>query len=153
MRRGGAGAASLIAACVFGAAMLLALVTGVGVYRQVLARTETAAADRLGLSYITAKVHGHDAAGAVRAGSFGGGDALFLQDSSGAAAYETVLYVHDGFLKELFREQGRELGPEAGLPIAAAQRFSVTETEGLLRLSLTDAGGKTQRADIYIRSD
>ena len=58
--------------------------------RRVADRVERSAADRVSLSYITAKIHGSDAAGQVEAGSFGDGDALFLYQEYDGIAYETL---------------------------------------------------------------
>ena len=153
MRRGGAGtAAVLLAAVLFGAALLISLLTGVGVYRQIQTRTETASGERLGMAYVSAKVHAHDAAGAVLAGSFGGGDALYLLQDLDGLEYETILYVHDGWLMELFCERGWELKPEAGQQITPAGALTVREDGGLLSLALADTEGRTQQAEIYLRS-
>lgn len=155
-RNSGIGAAAAVfAACIFGAALLLSLVTGAGVYRQVENRAERSAVRRVGLSYLAAKVHAHDTAGAVRVGQFGDGDALFLTENAsetGDTVYETVVYVCDGFLMELFRVQGAALEPGSGQRIMETRSLRV-ETEGaLLRLYMTDANGVQQTADVYVRS-
>ena len=151
--RSSAGAvAVLIAACIFGAAMLVSLVTGAGVYRQVQERTEAAAAERLGLTYITAKIHSHDAEDSVRAGTFGGEDAVYLLEPLDGLTYETILYVYNGWLMELFCEEGWELKPEAGQQITEAQSLTVSEQDGLLRLSYVDGNGQSGTADVFLRS-
>ena len=153
-RQTGAGAiAALILTCVFGATLLLSLAAGAGVYRRVAERTEAGANTRVGLTYLTAKIHGYDSVDAVYAGSFGGVDAVYLLQDMDGLTYETILYVYDGQLRELLCEQGWELEPEDGEPIAEAQSLTVTEPEsGLLRLTFTDGGGTTQSADIFVRS-
>lgn len=153
-RRTGAGAiASLILTCVFGATLLLSLTTGAGVYRRVTERTERGGSTRVGLTYLTAKLHGADRAGAVYAGTFGGADAVYLLQDMDGIVYETILYVYDGQLRELLCEQGWELEPEDGESIAEAQSLTVTEAaDGLLRLTYTDGGGTTETADVYLRS-
>lgn len=153
-RSSGAGTiAALMLACVFGVTLLLSLVTGAGVYRRVQERVERGSTQRVGLSYITAKIHGSDARDGVRAGSFGGADAVFLTESIDGTAYETALYVYDGQLMEVFYEQGTDAGPEDGQTIAPAQELTVSETdEGLLHLSFTDGSGVTEEASVYLRS-
>ena len=153
-RRTGAGTiAALILACVFGAAMLLSLAAGAVVYRRVADRVERASGERVGLTYITAKIHGYDAAGKAYAGKFGGEDAVYLLQDVDGLTYETILYVHDGKLMELLCEQGWELEPEDGQTITAAQGLTVSEpSPGLLRLAYTGADGVTETADIYLRS-
>ena len=63
-RQTGAGTiAALALTCVFGATLLLSLAAGAGVYRRVADRVERSAGDRVGLTYITAKIHSYDEAG------------------------------------------------------------------------------------------
>lgn len=153
-RQTGAGAiAALILTCVFGVTLLLSLAAGAGAYRRVSERTEQDASTRVGLTYLTAKVHGADRAGAAYAGTFGGVDAVYLLQDMDGLTYETILYVYDGSLRELLCEQGWELAPEDGEIIAEAQSLEVTEpADGLLRLTYTDGGGAVETADIYLRS-
>jgi len=153
-RQTGAGAiASLILTCVFGATLLLSLIAGAGVYRRVADRTEAGANTRVGLTYLTAKIHGYDSADAVYAGTFGGADAVYLLQDMDGLTYETILYVYDGQLRELLCEQGWEMEPEDGETITEARSLTVEEPEdGLLRLTFTDGGGTTETADIFVRS-
>ena len=155
--KGRSGAAGTIAAltltCVFGATMLMSLATGAIVYRNVTERVESASGRRVGLTYITAKIHAYDQEGQVLAGQFGGQDAVYLLQELDGEMYETILYVYEGQLMELLCEQGWELGPADGMGITGAQALEVSEPEpGLLRLSYTGADGQTETADIFLRS-
>ena len=154
-RQSGAGAlAALALTCVFGATLLLSLAAGAGVYRRVADRVERSAADRVSLSYITAKIHGSDAAGQVEAGSFGDGDALFLCQEYDGIAYETILYVYNGQLMEMLCERGWEQDTEFGEAVCPIRSLKVGLTApGLLRLTLTDLDGGTQTADVFVRSE
>ena len=117
-------------------------------------RVERSAADRVSLSYITAKIHGSDAAGQVEAGSFGDGDALFLYQEYDGIAYETILYVYDGQLMEMLCERGWEQDPEFGEAVCPARSLEVGLTEPwLLHLTLTGLDGGTQTADVFVRSE
>ena len=153
-RSTGAGTiAALMLACVFGVTLLLSLVTGAGVYRRVQERVDRGSARRVGLSYVTAKIHGCDESGCVRAGRFGGSDAVILSEEIGGTVYDTVLYVYDGKLMEVLFERGEDVGPENGQGITPARELTVSETEeGLLRLSFTGGSGETEHADVYLRS-
>ena len=145
--------AALTLTCVFGATMLLSLATGAGIYRNVAERVESASGRRVGLTYITAKIHGYDRQGRVVAGNFGGQDAVFLLQEIDGRIYETILYVYEGQLMEVLCEQGWELEPRDGMSITAAGALEVSEPEpGLLRLSYTGADGRTETADIFLRS-
>ena len=154
-RQTGAGAiASLILTCVFGATLLLSLIAGAGVYRRVADRTEAGANTRVGLTYLTAKIHGYDSADAVYAGTFGGADAVYLLQDMDGLTYETILSVYDGQLRELLCEQGWEMEPEDGETITEARSLTVEEpADELLRLTFTDGGRTTQQADIFVRSN
>ncbi len=145
--------AMVIFACVFGVTMLLSLTGGAEIYRRVSGRVESAAEMRVSLSYIVGKIHAHDTAGAVRAGSFGGQDAVILSQTLDGVAYETILYVYDGKLMELLCEQGWALEPEDGQAITEGRSLTVAEPlPGLLRLCYTDADGVAQTADVCLRS-
>ena len=152
MKRGsGAGAvAALTLVCIFGVAMLMSLLVGAGVLRRVEDRVEENAAQRVGMSYITAKLHGYDSRDMIRVGPYGDGDAVFLTEEIGGTLYDTILYVHDGWLRELMCIQGWELEPEAGQTITEASDMTVTEpAPGLLRIAYTDGRGSLQSADVY----
>lgn len=153
-RQGGAGTiAALLLCCVFGVAALLSLTAGAGIYRQVAQRTEDAGERRVGLTYLAAKVRGFDEAGKVLAGAFGDGDAVYLLQDIDGLTYETILYVHDGWLKELLCERGWELEPEDGQAITPARGLEAALTEeGLLRLAYTGGDGRTETAVLYVRS-
>lgn len=153
-RQGGAGTiAALLLCCVFGVAALLSLTAGAGIYRQVAQRTEDAGERRVGLTYLAAKVRGFDEAGKVLAGAFGDGDAVYLLQDIDGLTYETILYVHDGWLKELLCERGWELEPEDGQAITPARGLEAALTEeGLLRLAYTGGDGRTETAALYVRS-
>lgn len=145
--------AALALTCVFGATMLLSLATGAGIYRSVTGRVETASERRVGLSYITAKVHSFDEAGGVHVGYFWGQDALYLLQDYDGVTYETILYVYDGHLMELFCQAGWEQEPEAGQAITEAGELRVKQVaDDLLRLTYT-AAGRTESADLYLRSN
>ena len=162
-RQTGAGAiACLILACVFGATLLLSLAAGAGVYRRVAARAERGANTRVGLAYLTTKVHSADAMDPTCAtdtrlvypGTFGGGDAIYLLQDMDGLVYETILYVYDGSLRELLCERGWELEPEDGEVVTPAQGMALSEpSEGILRVAYTEAGGVTETVDLFLRSD
>lgn len=153
-RQSSAGAlASLLLTCVFGATLLVSLLTGAGVYRRVESRVEESARMRESLSYITAKLHACDRSGMVETGSFGDGEAIFLYEEIDDLVYETVLYVYNGYLMEMLCEKGWEPSPEFGEAVSPALSLAVAEPrDGLLRLALTDSDGQVRSADVYMRS-
>ena len=53
-------AAAMILACLFGAVLILSILTGISVYRRVADRVDRSASQRVGISYLTARVHAFD---------------------------------------------------------------------------------------------
>ena len=145
--------AALMLTCVFGATLLMSLVTGAGVYRRVESRVEESSQSRVSLSYIAARIHAYDQTGMVETGSFGDGGAVFLYQDIDGSLYENILYVYNGSLMEMMCEKGWELDPEFGETVSPAQALAVTEPrKGLLRLALTEPDGQVRTADVCIRS-
>lgn len=154
-RQSGAGTiAALALTCVFGATMLLSLATGAMVYRRVADRVELSSEDRVGLTYITAKIHSYDASGCVEVGQFDGLDALYLYTDVDGSGYVTILYVYDGWLRELYCERDLEFDPADGETISAAESLLISEPlERCLSLEFTGARGVTESTVIYLRSE
>ena len=153
-RQTGAGTiAAMALTCVFGATLLSSLTVGAGIYRRVEQRSEACQNARVGLTYITAKIHSCDSEGAVRTGRFGDSDAVFLRQDMDGESYETILYVYDGWLMELLREADWELYPEDGQEITEASAMTVAQPgENLLCIGFTDGAGASDTAYITLRS-
>lgn len=144
--------AVLLLTCVFAACLLLTLAYGVQAYRTVAGDTESAYTRRIGLSYVTQKIHSFDRQGAITTGNFGGQDALILREESDGLIFETMLYVYDGWLRELYFAQGLELHPEDGDKLLEAQAFTVSAQGQTLHLSFTGADGQTAACTLTLRS-
>ncbi len=144
--------ASLLLACVFAVTMLMSMVTGAGVYRRVVEQAERGNERRLGLTYITAKILASDEAGRVECGTFGGSGAVYLYEDLDGLTYETILYVHDGWLMELFCEKDWELEPGDGEQIAPAQGLEAAREGNLLRLGCTGEAGQYSSVLVALRS-
>lgn len=140
-RGGGSMIAALILTCLFAMTMLLTLVMGAKVYRGVQQRVEDSAAQRVGVSCITAKIHANDHADGVSVQKFGGVDAVALAQE------------YDGQLMELFCSNLDDFSPAEGTPIVEAQQLTAQAVDGGLELVYTDASGRTQQAYINLRSE
>ena len=145
--------AALLLTCVFAVSMLLTLALGARVYQGVQGRVADSAAQRVGLSYITAKLHAADTADGAAAGAFGGQDAVLLYQEIEGVPYVTALYVADGALRELFCENLDDFLPEDGEAIQPAQALAVKQAGSLLTLTLTESDGTAQTAQIHLRSE
>ena len=160
MKRGSAAGtvATLALTCIFGVTMLLGILAGASIYQRVGDRVNRSAEERIGLTYITAKIHGFDAlrgenGSAVRVGSVNGSDALYFLEDVDGVVYETILYVCDGQLMEMLCMQGAGLDPALGEVIGPAMALEISQPErGLLRLDYTGADGTKWTADVVLRS-
>ncbi|MDR1194551.1 MAG: DUF4860 domain-containing protein [Peptococcaceae bacterium] len=135
--------------CAFAASILMVLITGANVYRDVAATMEGNYEERTCLSYIGAKLRHFDSEGGVSVGRLGDTTALLLSERIDGAEFVTYIYYDDGYAKELFTEMGAELPPEAGLNIIPARSLEFEEVaEGLIRARCEGKSGNS--ADIYL---
>ena len=58
--------------------------------------------------------------------SFAGTDALVLYETFEETRYKTLIYYADGYVRELFFEDGLQFQPEDGQKIIPAQDLQVT---------------------------
>lgn len=139
---------ALLLFCLFTGAMLAVLLSGAGAYKDVNAEMEEQFGERTCVSYIAAKVRHYDSLDSVEITDFGGVDALSMKEEIEGATYITLLYYYEGYVKELFFEEGINLAPEDGLNVIAAEGLALEEAEpGLLRVECL-AGGRS--AELYL---
>ena len=148
----------LAIACAFAASILMVLMMGVNIYGNIQKTADVQFSERVCLSYVTAKVHANDRAGAVRAGDFDGVSALFLDQEIDGTYYNTIIYSYGGWLMELFCEKGKmkELGftPESGSAVLAVDSVVFkTVRSGLLFVEYSDNDGNSGSVFINLRSE
>ena len=95
---------------------------------------------RAALSYLTARVHAADVAGAVSIGTGPEGDALVLRENAGDDVYETRIYLYEGALREEYGPAGLPLRPESAERIAVLERFTLSEDRPGLLTAATEYG-------------
>lgn len=137
---------------VFAVCLLIVLLTGADSYQGLTQRDRASDNRRVCAQYLTTRVRQADAAGAVAAGQFGGGDALLLTQDIDGEAYVTRIYVSGGYLMELFSAADSELAPEDGEKLMAAQALSASLSDGLLELSVTPEDGRPVELTLSLRS-
>lgn len=160
MKRGNAAGtvATLALTCIFGVTLLMGIFAGAAVYQRVGDRVEKSAGERVGLTYLTAKVRGFDqrlpdGGSAVQVGTMEGQDALYLLETIDGVDYETILYVYDGQLREMLCLRGNEQGAAFGEVIGPARSLTVSlPGKGLLRLEYVSEDGESRTADVCLRS-
>ena len=143
----------LAVACAFAASILMVLMLGVNVYGNIQSTSNDEFNKRVCLSYITAKVHSNDSHGGVTAGVFGDVPAIFMEEEFDGVKYNTIIYTYDGWLRELFCEQGNDLSLDSGTPVLEIDFVSFEKIKpDLLFVEYSDADGSGGRIFINLRS-
>lgn len=124
---------TLLTLTVLAVCLLLVLLTGASVYRNLVDRKEAAYARRTALQYLTTQVH---QAETVQTGTLEGCDALILGHTIDGEVYTTHIYCYDGWLRELYTVPGARVSPSAGEALLKAQSLSLALEGDLLTLCL-----------------
>ena len=138
--------------------LLFLVMTGTGLYSAVVDSQTRNREARAALSYLAARVHAADAAGAV---SVGEGElylctandiqqraALLLRENADGETYETRIYLYEGALREEYGTADAALDPQDSERIVDAKSFSIEQVRPGLLVVSTEYGS----ADIALRS-
>ena len=128
--------------------LLFLVMTGTGLYSAVVDSQTRNREARAALSYLAARVHAADAAGAVSVGEGPEGAALLLRENADGETYETRIYLYEGALREEYGTADAALDPQESERIVDAKSFSVEQVRPGLLVVSTEYGS----ADIALRS-
>lgn len=136
----------LLLFCVFTMTVVMALLSGAGAYQSIHRNMESQYTERTGPAYLEAKLHHYDKAGAVKLESFAGSTVLALYEQVDGREYKTLIYHHDGYIRELFFEDGLHLQPEDGQPVLMMQNilFAWKQPNLLQIVCIADDGVETE---------
>ena len=126
----------LIIFSIFALSVLMVLMLGAGIYKNMTDITGDGLNDRTLLSYIWTKIKNSDREGSVNVGEFNGISALFFDEEISGARYRTIIYQYDGWVRELFSEIGLDFLPEDGLRVMRIDDLKFEEPGyGMIRVS------------------
>jgi len=129
----------LIVFSIFAFSVLMVLMLGASVYRNINDISRDGQDERMVLSYVRTKIKNYDIAGSVYVDDFGGAPALFIDERIGDTDYVTVIYNYDGWLYELFSETSLEFSPGNGVRIAEVDNVRFDKAEhGLIKVTAGD---------------
>lgn len=144
---------------VFAISALVLITIGADVYQHTARDMSRNYDDRTAIAYITEKIRQSDetlsdGSYAVSLGLLEQQPALILTDEWGGEAYCTYLYLHDGWLKELYIRKGADIGNDilnAGQNIIRleALQYDLPE-ENLLSVSMTLSDGKIRQLQLSL---
>ena len=127
--------------CVFAISMLMVLMLGASIYKNMTEISRDGYDERTTLSYFWTKIKNGDEDGMVYISDFQGLPALCLAEVYGDTRYLTMIYRYGDRVYELFTEEGVQLDPEDGTPVIDAGDLEIKEHGGGL-FSIT-VGGKS----------
>jgi len=107
----------LIVFSIFALSVLMTLMFGATIYRNINDLSHSNEPEQIALSYIWTKTKNFDKADTIGIGDFNGKPSLFIYESFGDTDFRTAIYHYDGWLFELFSEVGLELSPSSGTRI------------------------------------
>ena len=110
-------AIALMVFCVFAVSVVTVMIMGVNTYNNIIEYARESNNDTAVPAYVWTKIKNGDEENKVYAGLFHGISALFVEEEIRGITYYTAIYQHDGFLREMFYEQGFQSAPGQGVPI------------------------------------
>lgn len=142
---------SLVVFGVFALCVLLVLLTGADVYRNLVDRGERAYESRTAAQYVATRVRQADTGG-ITVEDFGGQDALVLREQINGKTYLTRVYCYEGFIRELFTAESGNFSPRDGEKILEAEELTFALEQDLLTARIVLSDGRSQELTLYLRS-
>lgn len=142
----------------FAVSALMLVTIGSEVYRKTVDEMNVNYETRTSVAYITEKIRQNDylteasTSCNISISTLDGEPSLMISQTIDNQTYCTYLYLHEGYLKELFMKSGSYLGENilsAGQNICELSSLTMEQTkDNLLSLHLTTPGGETH--DIFV---
>jgi len=111
----------LVIFCVFAGSVLMALMFGGSIYKNTTDKSNEKYNENICLSYIWMKVKSSDTEDGVYTSKFHDLSVLCLDENYDGITYQTMIYLYDGWIRELFSELGLEFVPGDGEPVIRAE--------------------------------
>lgn len=126
---------------VFIATALIVALMGADVYRGTVENMNHNFDTQTSLTYVSTKIRQNDISEGVFLDDMDGIPSLVLEQEVEGELYQTWIYHYDGSLREMFVKKDSLLDPDFGISIMSVDSFSVTEEDGLFRISTVDRDG------------
>jgi len=123
---------------------------GVRAYRGSVSRADQYNEDRILSAYVRSMVRSLDSEGAVSVEKENGLPVISIREEYDGEEYVTRVYSYGGALREWFSGAGRAFDPESGEEICAAGPMEASLTDGVLTVSIENAGGEKIESAIAV---
>ena len=125
----------LIVFSIFAFSVLMVLMLGAGIYRNINEISRAEQHEHTAFSYVWTKIKNFDDTNAISIGDFDGNPAIFIDETIGGTDYRTAIYIYDGWLLELFSETALEFSPQSGRRIVQTDNMTFNKTDnGLIEV-------------------
>jgi len=129
----------LIVFSIFAISVLMVLMLGASIYRNINDISHDGEFEHTALSYVWTKVKNFDNAEGIHLGGFHGIPALFIDEYIGGTHFRTAIFHYDGWLCEIFSEATLEFRPADGVRVVRVdQLYFEPYIHGLIRASTGD---------------
>ena len=130
----------LLIFCVFATSVFLVLMLGASTYQNMSEISGQGQNERVLLSYIRTKIRNADSGGRIYISSHHGIPALSIGEVLDDRYFVTLIYLYDGWVRELFHEEGLDFMLGESIPVIRVDSLEFENAEnGLIRVS-TDYG-------------
>lgn len=126
---------TLVVFAVFAVCLLLALLSGAEVYKNLHDRGAEQYAQRVAAQYLTTRVRQSQT---VRVEDFCGHQALTMEEEIDGDVYLTRVYCYDGTIRELYSEETAPVAPEDGASIDQGANLTFSLDNGLLTVTIDE---------------
>lgn len=127
---------ALLNLTVFALCVLLVLLAGARIYRNLVDRGQKVYEQRTALQYLTTRVR---QAQTVEIGNLEDCEALILKETLEGETYTTYVYCYEGWLRELYAVAGAKLPPQAGEPLLEGENLHLKQEGSLLTVTFAGA--------------
>jgi len=129
----------LIVFSVFAISVLMVLMLGASIYRNINDITIENQNEHTALAYIWTKTKNFDQVDGISVGDFNGISALFIDENIDGTHFRTIIYNHNGWLLELFSDASLEFSLNDGVPVVPADGLHFEAIEhGLIQVTISD---------------
>lgn len=138
---------------VFAVFATFVVLLGAQFYRNVVEQTDLNNEQRILTNYVINVVRGNDAANSVEVKTIGDTEVLAFVWNAGDASYETLIYYHDGYLREYFGiiDAGFELS--YGEIICPAMGFEPDLNDQVICADITGESGRVYTMHLALRCE
>ncbi|MCL2425905.1 MAG: DUF4860 domain-containing protein [Oscillospiraceae bacterium] len=129
----------LIVFSVFAISVLMVLMLGASIYRNINEISTERQNEHTALAYIWTKTRNFDQADGMSVGDFNGVSALLIDENINGTHFRTIIYNYDGWLLELFSDASLEFSLNDGVPVVPADGLHFDAIEhGLIQVTIGD---------------